>query len=384
MPRPGTIIRPPLDWWADRAFTAQQWFSSASAAFWAFTLSNNSSDGSRLWVYDAESLSQAAAFPNNTANPGGNPAASSGFVPQPGVTSTPALVTETRSGANGSSPQANTPANLVVGNVLIALIVYNGGSAAQILPPDSSWTRLAGADSIAGTPCLAVFGHTVTGAEGAAIVFTTSGEGGTGFLVHYMQFSGVQTPVSADAAIGASNPSSVTAIPAPALALATAGDLLFCVWSSNDFGQTISAPAGFTDTVQQQGSGVKYIDGQQIMPNKGTFGPFVTSQNVAHPYIVLSLALKAAVVASAPGQYLSAPIAVGAPLGPGVLTLNFSTAAIGFSGGVRWLPPATHFKWERDAPIAVIGGGQQFSLAGITPEQAAWASMTWTRMPKNY
>ena len=94
----GAVVQQTLDWYARIAQSAQQWFSSSTPAYWAFTLKNNANDGSSLWVYDAAVVS-GAAFPAGTGNPGGNPNAPAGASgTSPGIASTVAVTAITQTG----------------------------------------------------------------------------------------------------------------------------------------------------------------------------------------------------------------------------------------------------------------------------------------------
>jgi hypothetical protein len=117
--------------------------------------------------------------------------------------------------------------------------------------------------------------------------------------------------------------------------------------------------------------------GYKLGRTTGPIGPFIGATTPAGFYAAVSVAIKAANPGAAPAQVIAAPIGSVSPVQPGIFTLGFSGVPLAFGGITRWIPPASHFAWRREAPLAVLQSGDQFNLAGISPENAAWGSITW-------
>jgi len=374
----GTVTQSILDWYAAQAMAAQQWFSQAAPNYWAFTLSNNATDGRRIWVYDAETVS-GAAFPAGTGNPGGNPNAQSGYQGGGAPVGSFVLIS---SSVNENTPVNSlavpAPSSIVAGNLIVVVMICGNFAASFIHPPDATWTRLASADGNSNSPSAAAFGHIATASEPANWTFDTTGAAADAMIGEAMQFSGNNNPVALDAGLGAVSSGTSSTIPAPALTLTAPGDLVIGLWCSYNAGfGGITGDPSFTHQSDRVGFRSRLWIGYKTVAASGPAGPFVGSQTPTFNWTALSAALKGSSAGAAPGQSLSAPIASVSPVQPGLLTLGFSASPLALSGVTRWIPPASHFEWHREAPIAVLGPKDQFNLAGISPEAAAWGSLTW-------
>jgi hypothetical protein len=383
MPRyRGTVTQSILDWYAAQAMAAQQWFTSAALNYWSFSLVNNATDGRRLWVYDAETVS-GAAFPAGTGNPGGNPNSQIGYQGGGGTPSGWALVSQTNNiTPSGGVLTISAPAAIVAGNLI--LVVFIGGSYAASLvnPPDATWTRLAGADGNVNSQAMVAFGHIATNSEPSsyAFTYTTSPVSNPGAMA--MQFSGNTNPLAVDNFTSNVGLVASTSMVAPGLTLTQPGDLIITAYGTTDQPQTIfHGDASFTVAQSILANGKRFWVGYKTAPLSGAVGPFIGATSPAGFYEALSISIKAANVGSAPAQSLVAPIASVTPVSPGIFTLGFSGVPIAFGGITRWIPPASHFAWHREAPLAVLQAGDQFNLAGISPENAAWGSVTWIAVP---
>lgn len=374
----GAVIQPPLDWYARIAQSAQQWFSSATPAYWGFTLQNNANDGSSLWVYDVAAAS-GPQFPAGTGNPGGNPNAVAGYQGSGGTGATWALISKTNFTANNvQSIAVPAPAGIVAGNLIVVQMLAGGLAASFIHPPDATWTLLASADGNSNSPALASFAHIATASEPASWTFTHTAGSNTQLGASASQWSGNANPGAVDAGAGNVGISAASAMIAPALNLTALGDLVFTA-----YGNTPISQVSFTGdpTFTQLDAFDVYFHslwvGYKTVANQGAAGPFIGTQNPARPYGAVSFALKASVAASAPAQYLSGGILTQSPVGPGQLTMQFSANPVSLPGVTKFLPAACDYRWSRDAPIAIVGPGLNFNVAGITPENAAWCDMTW-------
>jgi hypothetical protein len=379
MPRyRGTVTQSILDWYAAQAMAAQQWFSQGAPNYWVFSLLNNALDGRRIWVYDAETVS-GAAFPAGTGNPGGNPNAVAGYQGGGGTSATWALINKNNTIANNVQSLAVTAlSGIVAGNLIVVQMLAGALAASFIQPPDATWIRLASADGNSNSPALAAFAHIATGSEPASWTFTHTAGVNLQLGASASQWSGNSNPVAIDGGAGNVSFSAAGAMIAPALNLTALGDIVFTAYGVQDHAQSpFTGDPSFTllDTF------ITYARpmwiGYKIVANRGAVGPFIGTQAPAEPYGAVSFALKASNAGGAPGQIVSAPISSVSPVAPGLFTLGFSQSPIAFGGITRWIPPASHFAWHREAPIAVLQAGDQFNLAGISPENAAWGSVTW-------
>jgi hypothetical protein len=374
----GTVTQSILDWYAGRAQTAQQWFSNAAAQYWAFTLSNNSADGTRLWVYDAETVS-GAAFPAGTGNPSGNPSPIVGYQGSTiGIPSSYALINEAHQTINNAASIVITsPGSIVAGNLLLTYISSQNIAAGTVVPPDSTWILLKGINGTAINAMMTLWAKIAGASEPASYTWTLSGSPSVAIDADFYQFSGNANPGILDTSNIAFSAVSAPSAIAPAVTTTQPGDLIFCVWESPQPAGPFGTLAGFTMGTNFVGYANQWRAGWFIAPSKGTFGPFANSTTNPTTWGALTVALKAATGGAAPAQTPSAPIQNTTPLVPGIVTLNFSLGAIGLAGITRWIPPASHFEWHREAPLAIIDPNVQFNLAGIAPENAAWGSLTW-------
>jgi hypothetical protein len=374
----GNVTQSTLDWYAGRAQAAQQWFSNASPNYWAFTLNNNSADGTRLWIYDAEVLS-GAAFPAGTGNPGGNPAPIAGYQGDAFSPANPgwALISQSNASfGSGTSVSIGAPSSIVAGNLLLLSMASMGIPAAALTPPDVTWIRLGGIDGNASTAAIATFAHIATGAEPGSYTIGTGGNT-TDLSARIMQFSGVANPAVGDASRGVSSITGGTVLPAPGVFTNAPGDLVYCAWVVRDGpSNTFGYPPGFTSFSFLDPALHSMHDGYILGVPQGNNGPFVAT-NASTAWSALTTTIKGSNPGNPPAQALAAPIQTVANLKPGIVTLNFSPSPISVGGITRWLPPASHFEWHREAPLAVIDPKTTFNLAGIAPENAAWGSITW-------
>ena len=374
----GAVIQPPLDWYARIAQSAQQWFSTTTASYWSFSLQNNANDGSSLWIYDVAAAS-GPAFPAGTGNPGGNPNAVAGYQGSGGTPAAWALINKTNFTANNiQSIAVPAPAGIVAGRLIVMQILAGALAASFIQPPDATWTLLASADGNSNSPALASYAHIATASEPASWTFTHTAGSNLQMGASASQWSGNANPGVVDVGAGNVGITASGAMIAPALSLTAPGDLVFTAYGAQAHGQSpFTGDASFTmlDTFDVY-SRPLWI-GYKTVGSQGVAGPFVGTQNPAEPYGAVSFALKASVNALAPAQYLSGGILTQSPVAPGLLTMQFSTNPVGLPGVTKFLPAACDYRWSRDAPIAIIGPGLNFNVAGITPENAAWCDMTW-------
>lgn len=374
----GNVSQSTLDWYAGRAQSAQQWFSQAALNYWAFTLQNNAADGTRLWVYDAETVS-GAAFPAGTGNPGGNPNSIAGYQGGANKAASWALVSQSVSELNNVNSLAVTaPASIVAGNLILVAMFCGNFAASFIKAPDNTWALIGSVDGNANSPAVAVFGHIATGSEPASWTFVTTGAAAFAMIGEAFQLSGGANPGFIDAGVGQVSATPSVTITAPAITTSTAGDMLIAIWVDLDNPDLAppSLPAGFTNLVTRVGYSHR-LRIADLLPAVGGAGPFNATQGSSFHWSALTLALKPSNLGAAPGQSLSAPIQSVSPLAPGIVTLNFSVSPISLGGITRWLPPGSHFEWHREAPLAIIDPNTNFNLAGISPEAAAWGSLTW-------
>lgn len=372
----GAVIQPPLDWYARIAQSAQQWFSSSTAAYWAFTLKNNANDGSSLWVYDA-AVSSGPQFPAGTGNPAGNPnppAGSSGT--SPGVASVVAVAAVTQNGVNpGTSFTVPRPGTPLAGQVIV-LVLTSITDPAQFAPPDASWQLIGNnSNNLAGIG-IGVYAKVATAAEPANYTCSLTGAAfpfqGQAYLC-----SGVQSPGYLDAFAMINQQVATQNFSYPAVNNAAAGDLVIIGVADTIFNETYTNPTGFTGYTDCVTGNMTYVAWSKGGAAIGPIGPFAGHALNTAVQNSFTLTLKPLVTAVPPGQNLSAPIMTQSPVGPGQLTLQFGSAVLGLSGVTKFLPPACDYRWSRDAPIAIVGPGLNFNVAGITPENAAWCDMTW-------
>lgn len=379
MPRyKGTVYQSILDWYAAQAMAAQQWFSNAAPNYWAFSLSNNATDGRRLWIYDGETVS-GAAFPSGTGNPAGNPNAQAGYQGSSGAAQIPVLISQTFAQANNvTSLSVPVPGAIVAGNMIVVVTVGGGFAASFMTAPDSTWTLLAHADGVSGGTSIAAFGHIATNSEPANWIFGCGNNPTSSIGAIATQFAGCVNPVAIDAAGGNVGAVASTTMVAPGLTLTTQGDLLVTAYTCRDAPSTVfTGDSSFTLVNSTVAYGNRIWVGYKVQPQSGSVGPFIGTQAPARTWGAISFTIKPSNTGAAPGQSLSAPIASVAPAQAGIFSLGFSTAPLALGGITRWIPPASHFEWHREAPLAVLQVGDQFNLAGISPENAAWGSLTW-------
>ena len=243
-------------------------------------------------------------------------------------------------------------------------------------PPDATWTLLGNnSNNLAGMG-LGVYGHVCTAAEPANYTCTLTGAPSL-FSGQMYLCSGVQSPGYLDQ-IAFINPQVANAnFNFPAVTNTAAGDLLIMGVGDFILGEAWSVPAGFTIINPQVTNVVTSYQAWWRSAAIGTVGPF--AGQAAHTVVqdTFTLTLKPNVTATAPAQNLSAPIMTQSPVGPGLLNLQFSSNPLGLSGVTKFLPPVSNYRWSREAPIAIIGPGLNFNVAGITPENAAWCDLTW-------
>lgn len=377
MPRKkGVVGQSTLDWYAARAHSAQQWFSSAVASYWAFSLQNNSNGGSTLWVYDV-AQSSGLVLPPGVGNPSGNPNAQAGVTPAVGSPTVFQFISDQRNAAgNATQISVTNPAGIVKGNVLLLVLIAHNKPAANISVDGGDYTRIGGVDGSANAPGIATFFKIATASEPATFTVSVSG-GATDFGYHTMQFSGAANPGASDVAAGLLSAGNTTSPTAPAVTTTAKGDLVHYILANHLGPGSLSGAPGMTNFSQFVSSNLKWIDGYATGVNEGVNGPYIGSDSQAESFAGLTTTLKAALVTNAPGQTLANPIADTSPLASGILTMQFSTSPIGLSGVTKWLPPYSSYSWSREAPIAIIRPSQAFNVAGIAPEYAAWCDMTW-------
>lgn len=373
----GAVTQSILDWYAQTAQAAEQWFTSATPNFWAFTLSNNANDGSTLWVYDTR-VRSGAAFPAGTSSPGGGSgAAPGGNQGNTGVIGSWQFET-TAANQVGSSGIIilPAPASIVAGNLLLMVISAGGVLADAIIPPDASWILLNSIDGSSTLPALVHFGKIATASEPSTYT-VTGGDPTFGMTGQIAQFAGNTNPPLIDAAASAVSAAASNPPIAPAVFNSAVSDLIFVSWGQQDIGQNFHTIAPLTDLSGVTSNSFRTHTGYILSGGAGTVGPYPAFDDATLPWSALTTTLKAGNPGVAPAQTLSNPIAVPGAVGPGLFTMAFSVNPLGISGVTRQLPPATDFDWVREAPLAIVTPNNSFNLVGISPENAAWASMTW-------
>jgi hypothetical protein len=375
--KPGVIARSLFDWNADTAQHAQQWFSLSSLNYWGFTLFNNAADGKSLYVYDAQATS-GPNFGAGTGNPSGNPNAVAGGQGGTGQIQSIALISNTRNAAFASTQITVTnPGSLVAGNFFLLTLFASGpNTAAQLTVEDAGYVRLGGVDGNATTPAIACFGKILTASEPATFKVDCVNNGNFGY--HQMQFSNLEAPAQPDASLGQFSTVATNTPISPAVVTNGQNDLIYCVFCTNNgVLWTNGYDARFTGFSVFSSSNLQWEDGFIPGVKAGVNGPYLAPNPVSNSWAALTVAIRGSVLANAPNQYLAQPIKTVTPLSPGLLSMQFGSTPIALPGNTFWLPPAADFKWDREAPIAIVRPSASFNLAGITPEQAAWASMSW-------
>lgn len=372
----GAVIQPPLDWYARIAQSAQQWFTTSNPSYWAFSLQNNANDGSALWVYDV-AVSSGPAFPSGTGNPGGNPHPPTGGAGGTGVQSTWAFVSQTNATTNVgvTSMTVNIPANVIAGNVLVCILVVGNEDPANITPPDASWQVVTSVIGNATTTGMAILVKIATASEPASYTWTST----INRLIdlNLLNFSGNANPGIIDAGAASFTLSASADQPTPSLFTSGPADMILCVGTAPNSAGTAIGIAGFNQLSALKPNPWQWAVSYKFNVPPGLQGPFLFHYTQPFTASIAIVALKVGFTGIAPGQNLSAPIMTQSPVGPGLLTMQFSSNPVGLSGVTKFLPPACDYRWSRDAPIAIIGPGLNLNLAGITPENAAWCDLTW-------
>lgn len=373
----GTVTRPLLDWYASKAQSAQQWFSQATPNYWVFSLQNNAQDGSTIYVYDARVIS-GAAFPAGTGNPGGNPNPTIGIPGSTGVAPNWQLISQHQDGNNNTTSFGVAFGGTAqAGELLIALILSENVPAAAIVPNDPTYILMAGADGNANSPCITVWAKVAIGTEGTSANFTLTGVGNSNYSGRGMRFTGTTPDQVLDAAAALVAPANSKNIIAPSITPSAPGDLIYCVWAATDGTGAIAGNPAFTLFPLSTTFGPQFQDGYMTLAKAGPTSTFAGTQPTSQGWSASSVAFRQSNNGNTPGQSLSTPIIVPGAVQPGLLNVNFSTSPLGITGVTKWMPPACDYWWKRDAPIAIMLPGNNFNLAGIAPENAAWCDLTW-------
>ena len=374
----GVTAQSILDRYALAELTGQQWFSNAAPQYWAFTLSNNATDGTQLWVYDARARSSANAYPDGTINPLGNtnPIIGGGGNTPPlnsfalvsnsfGETNTAAFIT------------FSAPASIVAGNVLVALIQTGNNPYTAVNPPSADWQLMASISGTSLTPCLTIWTKIATGSEPGTYTWTLSGGVTSAINGAMAQFTGNDQGNFADSGLAEFNPSVTGSYVANGITTTQPKDLVVGVWGCVDPGTgTITVPPGFTALTPRTGYAFKYSWGYATFP-QGPTGDQTATQTDPTPYSAGMVAIKAGKQGNTSGQTVQVPTQSQTPVLPGLFTMSYSTSPLILPGLINWLPPVCFYDWAREAALAIVQPGQAYSLAGISPEKAAWSSITW-------
>lgn len=374
----GVAAQSILDRYALSALTAQQWFTSDDPQYWAFTLQNNATDGTQLWLYDARVRSSADSYPAGTGNPSGNPNPVVGGGGG-GVTFNQfALVSELPTTVNTADHiDAAPPINLVEGNLLVAMIQCGNNPTKVVEPLEPGWVLICGVNGNAGFPMLAIFARIITASEPVAYTFLLTGGVTSAINADLVQFSGNTTGNAGDGGLCQGNVSNTNDMVAPGITTTQPGDLVVGAWGCVDPGTgTITVPPGFNSLPAYAGYAFKWRMGWATFP-QGPTGDQTANNTFATSWSAGLAAFRAGAPGSAPAQTLQKPIQSLQAVLPGLLQLNFGPDALALPGLVKWLPPQCFYDWAREAPIAVVQPQQSYSLAGISPEKAAWCDVTW-------
>ena len=371
----GAVIQPPLDWYARIAQSATQWFTTPNASYWSFTLQNNANDGSSLWIYDA-AVASGVQFPSGTGNPSGNPNPPTGGAGGSGTLSTWAFVSQTNVGTNVGvvTQTVAKPANVVAGNLLVAVELCGNADPSVNSPPDSSWQVVTSVVGNATTSGLRVSVKIATASEPASYTWTGPG---TIIDLNILNFSGNANPGVIEGGTASFTLNSSGDQPTPSIFTTGPADMILCVATApNSAGSAIGIP-GFTQLGAIKINPWQWAVSYKFNAAPGVQGPFLFHFTQPFATSIALVSLKIGFTGIAPGQNLSQPIQTQSPVAPGLLTMQFESAPVGLSGVTKFLPPACDYRWSRDAPIAIIGPGLNFNLAGISPENAAWCDLTW-------
>lgn len=374
----GVAAQSILDRYALSALTAQQWFSNAAANYWAFTLQNNATDGTQLWLYDARARSSADSYPDGTGNPGGNPTPIIGGAGGPVPLNQFALISNSFAEVNTNvTIDVTAPAAIVQGNLLVAFIQTGNNDQKAVNPPSDAWTLLAGVNGSSQYPCLTIWGAIATGSEPGTYTWTLTGGVTSAINVAMAQFSGNATGSFIDAGLAQAFATPVDSFTAQGITTTQPGDLVIGIWGCNlTPGATFTIAPGFTPLTPRAGYAFQYVWGFATFP-QGNTGDQAATNTTPTGYSAGLVSFKAGASGSAPGQTIQRPLQSLQAVLPGLMTVSFGPNPLAIPGLVKWLPPSCFYDWVREAPIVVVQPQQSFSLAGIAPEKAAWADMTW-------
>lgn len=374
----GVTAQSILDRYALAELTGQQWFSNATAQYWAFTLFNNATDGTMLWVYDARARSSATAYPDGTINPLGNTNPIIG-----GGGNTPplnafALVSTSHAEVNTNiTITVNAPASIVAGNALVALVQTGNNSHKAVVAPSDAWQLLAYVDGTTVTPCLTIWALLAGASEPGTYIWTLTGGITSAINVGMAQFTGNLQGNFADSGLAEFYPTPTPNFLANGITTTQPADLVVGVWGCVDPGTGVLAvPPGFTPIFNQAGYAFKYTWGYATFP-QGATGDQTATTTAPTAYSAGLVAIKAGKQGNTSGQTVQVPTQSQTPVLPGLFTMSYSASPLILPGLINWLPPACFYDWAREAALAIVQPGQAYSLAGISPEKAAWGSVTW-------
>lgn len=374
----GVTAQSILDRYALSELTAQQWFTNAAPQYWAFTLSNNATDGTQLWIYDARARSVGAGFPSGTINPNGNTNPIIG-----GGGNTPPLnqfaLVSNSFGEINTSPfiTFSAPASISAGNVLVALIQTGDNPYKAVNPPSADWQLMAFVIGTSLTPCLTIWAKLATGSEPGTYTWTLSSGITSAINGAIAQFTGNDTGNFADSGLAEFYGPPTANYVANGITTTQPGDLVVGVWGCVDPGTgAITIPPGFTAITPRTGYAFKYAWGYATFP-QGATGDQTATQSDPIGYSAGLVAIKAGKQGNTSGQTVQVPTQSQTPVLPGLFTMSYSPSPLILPGLINWLPPACDYDWAREAALAIVQPGQAYSLAGISPEEAAWASVTW-------
>lgn len=374
----GVTAQSILDRYALAELTGQQWFSNATAQFWAFTLFNNATDGTMLWIYDARARSSGSAYPDGTINPLGNTNPIIG-----GGGNTPPL--NAFAPVSNSFNETNTaafldvpaPASITAGNILVALIQVGTVPYKAVNPPSADWQLMAQIDGTSITPGLTIWAKLATGSEPGTYTWTLSGGITSAINGAIVQFTGNDQGNYFDSGLADFDPSPTLLFLANGITTTQPNDLVIGIWGCDlNPGGLLAVAPGFTALTPRNGYAFRYVWGYATFP-QGPTGDQTASNTAAIGYSAGLVAIKAGKQGNTSGQTVQVPTQSQTPVLPGLFTMSYSTSPLILPGLINWLPPVCFYDWAREAALAIVQPGQAYSLAGISPEQAAWGSVTW-------
>jgi hypothetical protein len=184
------------------------------------------------------------------------------------------------------------PAGTVPGDLLLAVVGHQGGTARSMTPP-SGWTAVPNADYAQGTNARIHAWYRFAGPdEPASYTFTLTGGSAQDSAGGILAIAGARAPGPIDASLGQVNGTNSTAVTAPALAPSLANALLVFGGSANG-AVTFTPPAGMTEQLDRATTGTYKVATSVATQALAVAGP--TGTRIA----TISSAVKSAAIAIA-------------------------------------------------------------------------------------